>query len=107
MTTRDPATRTPGRAGPPWTAPDTVFFYGGFLSNFAPTPGLRLPFGYHGHHENDKVAGVARSSTGFRRARPPRASSSTSSSTQERPRSPSTRAARPGCVPTGSRSSSR
>ena len=28
---------------------------GGFLSNFAATPGLRLPFGYHGHHENDKV----------------------------------------------------
>ena len=53
----NPATAapTPGRTGPPWTAEGTVYFYGGFLSNFAPTPGLRLPFGYHGHHENDKV----------------------------------------------------
>ena len=25
------------------------------MSNFAPTPGLRLPFGYHGHHEHDRV----------------------------------------------------
>ena len=32
-----------------------MYFYGGWLSNFAPTPGLRLPFGYHGHHENDRV----------------------------------------------------
>ena len=23
--------------------------------DFAPTPGLRLPFGYHGHHEHDRV----------------------------------------------------
>jgi len=45
----------PGRTGPPWTASDTVYFYGGWLSNFAPTPGLRLPFGYHGHYENDRV----------------------------------------------------
>jgi ribA/ribD-fused uncharacterized protein len=42
-------------SGPPWTATDTVYFYGGPLSNFAATPGLRLPFGYHGHHENDRV----------------------------------------------------
>jgi len=42
-------------AGPPWTAQRTVYFYGGPLSNFAPTPGLRLPFGYHGHRENDRV----------------------------------------------------
>ena len=55
MTNPATATPTPGRTGPPWTAEGTVFFYGGFLSNFAPTPGLRLPFGYHGHHENDKV----------------------------------------------------
>ena len=41
--------------GPPWTAPDTVYFHGGPLSNFAPTRGLRLPFGSHGHHENDRV----------------------------------------------------
>jgi hypothetical protein len=45
----------PGRTGPPWTMPDTLFFHGEFLSNFAPTPGLRLPFGYHGHHENDRL----------------------------------------------------
>jgi ribA/ribD-fused uncharacterized protein len=32
-----------------------VYFYGGPLSNFAATPGLRLPFGYHGHYENDRV----------------------------------------------------
>jgi ribA/ribD-fused uncharacterized protein len=42
-------------SGPPWTAADTVYFYGGPLSNFAATPGLRLPFGYHGHHESDRV----------------------------------------------------
>lgn len=53
----NPATATtpPGRAGPPWTSEGTVSFYGGWLSNFAPTPGLRLPFGYHGHHEHDRV----------------------------------------------------
>ena len=55
MTDPDPATPTPGRAGPPWTEPGTVFFYGGFMSNFAATPGLRLPFGYHAHHEHDRV----------------------------------------------------
>ena len=44
-----------GRTGPPWTAQGTVYFYGGPLSNFAPTPGLMLPFGYHGHFENDRV----------------------------------------------------
>jgi N-glycosidase YbiA len=49
------AATTPGRTGPPWTAEGTVYFYGGPLSNFAPTPGLRLPFGYHGHHERDRV----------------------------------------------------
>jgi ribA/ribD-fused uncharacterized protein len=46
---------TPQDGGPPWTADDTVYFYGGALSNFAATPGLRLPFGYHGHHEHDRV----------------------------------------------------
>ena len=46
---------TPAHSGPPWTADDIVYFYGGPLSNFAATPGLRLPFGYHGHHENDRV----------------------------------------------------
>jgi ribA/ribD-fused uncharacterized protein len=54
MPNPDPAP-TPAHTGPPWTVEDTVFFYGGFLSNFAPTPGLRLPFGYHGHHEHDTV----------------------------------------------------
>jgi len=44
-----------GQTAPPWTAGDTLFFYGGWLSNFAPTPGLRLPYGYRGHTERDKV----------------------------------------------------
>ena len=48
-------TPSAGLGGPPWTAEATVYFHGGPLSNFAPTPGLRLPFGYHGHHENDRV----------------------------------------------------
>ena len=55
MPNPDTAAVMPGRTGPPWTAEGTVYFYGGWLSNFAPTPGLRLPFGYHGHHENDRV----------------------------------------------------
>jgi hypothetical protein len=67
---------TPQDGGPPWTAKDTVYFYGGPLSNFAATPGLRLPFGYHGHHENDRVP-YAPSSTGFRPARRPAANNST------------------------------
>jgi ribA/ribD-fused uncharacterized protein len=50
-----PAAAIRGSTGPPWTAPGTVYFYGGFLSNFPPTPGLRLPFGYHGHHETDRI----------------------------------------------------
>ena len=45
------AASLPGRTGPPWTARGTVYFHGGWLSNFAPTPGLQLPFGYFGHHE--------------------------------------------------------
>ena len=45
----------PGHTGPPRSASGTLFFYGGWLSNFAPTPGLRLPFGYYGHHESDRV----------------------------------------------------
>ena len=49
------ATPTPGRTGTPWTAHRTVYFDGGPLSNFAPTPGLRLPFGYLGHLERDRV----------------------------------------------------
>jgi ribA/ribD-fused uncharacterized protein len=45
-----PASQTGGPQAPDW-----VYFYGGPLSNFAPTPGLRLPFGYYGHHERDRV----------------------------------------------------
>ncbi len=41
--------------GRPWTAPDTPYFYGGWLSNFAPTPDLRRPVGYHGHQERELV----------------------------------------------------
>lgn len=33
----------------PWDQPDTLYFYGGPFSNFAPTPGLALPEGWHGH----------------------------------------------------------
>jgi ribA/ribD-fused uncharacterized protein len=55
MPNPDTAGVIPGRTGPPWAAEGTVYFYGGPLSNFAPTPGLRLPFGYQGHHENDRV----------------------------------------------------
>jgi ribA/ribD-fused uncharacterized protein len=55
MPNPDTAAAIPGRTDPPWSADGTVYFYGGWLSNFAPTPGLRLPFGYHGHHESDRV----------------------------------------------------
>ena len=51
----DTASATPGRTGPPWSAERTVYFYGGWLSNFAPTPGLRLPCGHHGRDDNDRV----------------------------------------------------
>ncbi len=44
-----------GRSEPPWTVEGTVYFYGGPFSNFAATRGLRLPFGYHGHHEHDRT----------------------------------------------------
>ncbi|MGB0092324.1 MAG: NADAR family protein [Solirubrobacteraceae bacterium] len=55
MPNPDTAGLKPGRTGPPWAAEGTVYFYGGPLSNFAPTHGLRLPSGYHGHHEQDRV----------------------------------------------------
>lgn len=54
----DPAAAMPppGPTGPPWTLPGTVYFYARSpFSNFAPTPGLRLPFGYHGHPERDRL----------------------------------------------------
>ncbi len=38
----------PQRHGP-WDADGTHRFYGGLFSNFAPTPGLRLPEGWRGH----------------------------------------------------------
>jgi ribA/ribD-fused uncharacterized protein len=38
----------PQREGP-WDAPGTLLFYGGRFSNFAATPGLRLPEGWYGH----------------------------------------------------------
>lgn len=38
----------PQSAGP-WNRPGTVKFYGGPFSNFAATPGLRLPEGWSGH----------------------------------------------------------
>jgi hypothetical protein len=38
------------------------------------TPGLRVPFGYHGHHENDRVP-CEPSSTGFRPSQPAAGSS--------------------------------
>ena len=41
---------------PPWNAPNTMYFYGGPFSNFAPTPDLWLPYGYYGHTETDQVA---------------------------------------------------
>ena len=55
MPNPDTAGLKPGRTGPPWAAEGTVYFYGGWLSNFAPTPRPRLPFGYLGHHESDRV----------------------------------------------------
>jgi hypothetical protein len=55
MPNPDTSTATPGRTGPPWAADGTVYLHRGWLSNFAPTPGLRLPFGYQSHHENDRV----------------------------------------------------
>ena len=57
MPNPDTAAVMPGRTGPPWTAEGTVYFYGGWLSNFAPTPVLRLPYGYAGHTERDKGPG--------------------------------------------------
>jgi hypothetical protein len=55
MPNTDRGMPVPAGTGPPWSADGTVLFFGGWLSNFAPTPGLRLPFGYHGHHGHDRV----------------------------------------------------
>jgi hypothetical protein len=43
-----PIWEVPQRAGP-WDRPGTFYFYGGDLSSFALTPGLRLPGGWYGH----------------------------------------------------------
>lgn len=48
----------PAANGPPWTATDTLYFSSGALSNFALTPGLRLPHGYRNHRELDTIAVV-------------------------------------------------
>jgi hypothetical protein len=37
------ATLVPGWNRPPWSASETIYFYGGWLSSFAATPGLELP----------------------------------------------------------------
>ena len=66
----------PGRSGPPWPAEGTVYFYGGWLSNFAPTPGLHLPVGYHAHRENDRLPSLP-PSIASRHVRRPHAGSST------------------------------
>lgn len=42
MPNADTATAIPGRTRPPWTADRAVYFYGGWLSNFAPTPRICL-----------------------------------------------------------------
>jgi hypothetical protein len=76
------------------------------LSNFAATPGLRLPFGYHGHHQNDRVP-VRTLEHWFQ------ASKATSRQQFDMilacglPRAPSTPAVRPRCGPTGNRSNTR
>ena len=76
MPNPDTAAAIPGRTGPPWTAEGTVYFFGGWLSNFAPTPGLRLPSATTATTRTTACR-CARSSTGFRRARRPHAGSST------------------------------
>jgi ribA/ribD-fused uncharacterized protein len=43
-----PVWEVPRRQGP-WLDPGSLRFYGGELSSFAPTPGLRLPEGWWGH----------------------------------------------------------
>lgn len=48
----------PVPSGGPWDAPDSLCFYGGPFSNFAPTPGLSLPEGWRGHPENPPLAEV-------------------------------------------------
>lgn len=47
----------PQRDGP-WTEPDSLKFYGGPLSSFAPTSGLRLPEGWYGHPRSPRPVEV-------------------------------------------------
>lgn len=50
MSAPDPIAGAQQRFGTgPWDAPDAIRFWGGPLSNFAPTPGLVLPAGWHEH----------------------------------------------------------
>src|ERR1700742_3548153 len=48
MNTQEPARRSIPQSAGPWDRPGTVKFYGGPFSNFASTPGLRLPEGWSG-----------------------------------------------------------
>jgi ribA/ribD-fused uncharacterized protein len=48
-------TPVPRQTGPPWNATNTKYFYGGWLSAFAPTPGLWLPVSYYGRKESELV----------------------------------------------------
>ena len=53
----DPAvfTPSPGVTEPPWTAHRHGLLLRRPAVELRANPGLRLPFGYHGHHENDRV----------------------------------------------------
>lgn len=52
-----PIWEVPQRFGP-WTDPDSLRFYGGDLSSFAPTIGLRLPEGWYGHPQRPRLVEV-------------------------------------------------
>ena len=98
------ATAAAGRTGPPWTADGTVYFRGGPLSNFAPAPGLLLPFGYHGHHERDRVP-VRTVEHWFQACKATSRQQFDLMLACGTQRRPSTPGARPSCARTGSRSS--
>ncbi len=55
MTNPDPATPTPGRTARRGPSPEPCSSTAGSCRTSPPPPGLRLPFGYHGHHEHDGV----------------------------------------------------
>jgi ribA/ribD-fused uncharacterized protein len=52
-----PVWEVPRRHGP-WTDPGALKFYGGPLSSFALTPGLRLPEGWYGHPRSPRSVDV-------------------------------------------------